>query len=72
MSYSWQILIMKGTVKFFNFSKGYGFITTEEGFDVFVHSSALNEGTSISDGDNVEFEVQEGETGKSATNVQKI
>ena len=72
MSYSWQILIMKGTVKFFNFSKGYGFITTEEGFDVFVHSSALNEGPSISDGDNVEFEVQEGERGKSATNVQKI
>ena len=63
---------MKGKVKFFNFSKGYGFITTEEGFDVFVHSSALNEGTSINDGDNVEFEVQEGERGKSATNVQKI
>ncbi len=72
MSYSWQILMMKGIVKFFNFSKGYGFITTEEGFDVFVHSSALHEGTSISDGDNVEFEVQEGERGKSATNVQKI
>ena len=53
-------------------SKGYGFITTEEGFDVFVHSSALNEGTSISDGDNVEFEVQDGERGKSATKVQKI
>ena len=35
-------------------------------------SSALNEGTSINDGDNVEFEVQEGERGKSATNVQKI
>jgi CspA family cold shock protein len=59
----------KGTVKFFNEAKGFGFITPEEGGkDVFVHSSSLS-GT-IRDGDSVIFDVQEGPKGLNATNVK--
>lgn len=57
-----------GTVKFFNEEKGYGFITPEDGGkDVFVHSSGLND--SIKEGDNVSFDVEEGQRGLNAVNV---
>ena len=58
-----------GTVKFFNDSKGFGFITSESGEDVFVHISALD-GLSINEGDNVTFEIVDGKRGKAASNVQ--
>ncbi len=64
----------KGTVKWFNESKGYGFITKEEGGDIFVHYSAI-EGTgfkSLSEGDKVSFEVAETPKGQSAKNVVKL
>lgn len=63
-----------GTVKWFNASKGFGFITDEEGKDIFVHFSALNmEGFKVLDeGDKVEFEVVEGAKGPQATNVVKL
>ncbi len=63
-----------GTVKWFNDAKGYGFITTEEGNDVFVHYSAIAiEGfKSIAEGDAVTFEVEEGPKGPAAANVQKV
>lgn len=57
----------KGTVKFFNIKKGYGFIKPEEGGDdVFVHIRAVNESNydSLSEGDIVEFEKKEGRNGK--------
>ena len=59
-------------VKFFNESKGYGFITNDEtGEDLFVHYSALGNQT-IKEGDKVEYEEGEGRKGKAATNVSLI
>ena len=64
----------KGTVKWFNNQKGYGFISNEQGNDVFVHSSGLNmEGfKSLEEGAAVEFEVVEGAKGPQATNVTVV
>ena len=65
---------MKGTVKWFNAKKGFGFISDEEGNDVFVHFSALQMvGFKVLDeGDEVEFEVIDGEKGPQAANVTKL
>ncbi|WP_395626583.1 cold-shock protein [Daejeonella sp.] len=57
-----------GTVKFFNESKGFGFITQEDGKEVFVHVSGLKQ--DIRQNDKVEFEVEEGKKGLSAVNVR--
>jgi len=60
-----------GTVKFFNETKGFGFIKDEQsGKDVFVHSSGLID--RIKEGDTVQFDVQEGPKGLNATNVKRI
>jgi len=61
---------MKGTVKWYNPIKGYGFITGEDGQDVFVHSSALPDGSYISKSDSVEYTIEESERGLKATNVK--
>ena len=65
---------MKGTAKWFNAKKGFGFISDEEGKDVFVHFSALNmDGFKVlDDGDSVEFDVIDGEKGPQAANVTKL
>ena len=65
---------MKGTVKWFNAKKGYGFISDEHGDDIFVHFSALNMSgfKVLEEGDKVEFEVIEGEKGPQAANVTKL
>ena len=65
---------MKGSVKWFNAKKGFGFISDEEGNDVFVHFSALQmDGFKVLDeGDEVEFEVIDGEKGPQAANVTKL
>ena len=63
-----------GTVKWFNASKGYGFITREEGADVFVHYNVI-EGDgfkTLDEGDQVQFEIGEGPKGLQAMNVTKI
>ncbi len=64
----------KGTVKWFNNQKGYGFITPESGSDVFVHHSAIQgEGyKSLDEGQAVEFEIQQGPKGAEAANVVKV
>ncbi|HJC66697.1 MAG: cold shock domain-containing protein [Lachnospiraceae bacterium] len=66
--------MMKGTVKWFNNQKGYGFISDEQGNDVFVHYSGLNmEGfKSLDEGAQVEFDVVNGAKGPQATNVTKL
>jgi len=61
---------MKGTVKFFHDQKNYGFIETDEmDDDVFFHNEELEEGTSVEEGDEVEFEQEEGDRGPKAVNV---
>ena len=64
----------KGTVKWFNGSKGFGFITKEDGEDVFVHfKSIVGDGyKSLDEGDEVQFELGEGPKGLQANNVSKI
>ena len=66
--------MVKGTVKWFSNQKGYGFITSETGKDVFVHHTAIQgEGyKSLEEGQQVEFDVQQGPKGEQATNVTKI
>ena len=63
----------KGVVKWFNNSKGYGFIKPESGNDIFVHYSAINgEGyKTLDEGQEVEFEVKNGPKGQEAANVTK-
>ena len=64
----------KGTVKWFNGEKGYGFITPEEGADLFVHYSEIQGSgfRSLNEGDKVEFEVTEGRKGQQASAVTVI
>ncbi|MDR1101794.1 MAG: cold-shock protein [Clostridiales bacterium] len=63
--------MQKGSVKWFNAEKGYGFIESEDGTDVFVHFSAINmEGyKALEEGTKVEFEVIDGDKGPQAANV---
>lgn len=70
-----EVLVMsKGTVKWFNNQKGYGFISDETGKDVFVHYSGLvGDGfKSLDEGQAVEFDVQQGAKGPQAVNVVKL
>lgn len=59
-----------GKVKWFDAEKGFGFLATEEGQEVFLHASALPEGATIAPGARVEFGVADGRKGKQAMNVQ--
>ena len=64
----------EGSVKWFNDAKGYGFITADEGGDVFVHFSAINSDgfKSLAEGDRVSFEIKQGPKGLQAANVSKL
>ena len=62
---------MKGTVKFFNDMKGFGFITGEDGKEYFVHQTGLNGDMALAENDSVEFEIEQGDRGPKAVNVSK-
>ncbi len=64
----------EGTVKWFNDAKGFGFITQDDGSDVFVHFSTIQgDGfKSLAEGDRVNFDVEDGPKGLQASNVQKV
>ncbi len=64
----------KGKVKWFNAKKGYGFISTEEGTDVFVHYKEITSDgfKTLDEGEEVEFEIKSGDKGDQAVNVRKI
>lgn len=64
----------KGTVKWFNATKGYGFITSDTGEDVFVHFSSIQDDgyKSLDEGQQVEFEITQGDKGLQASNVTKL
>jgi CspA family cold shock protein len=66
--------MLEGTVKWFNNKKGWGFIQKEDGGDVFVHYSAIKgEGfKSLEEGERVRFEVEDGQKGPAAVNVEKV
>ena len=65
--------MLKGTVKWFNESKGFGFIEQESGKDVFVHYSAISGSgfKTLNEGDKVQFEIVDGPKGPAAANVMK-
>ncbi len=69
-----RVFVAQGTVKFFNAEKGYGFISREQGDDVFVHFSAIQgDGyKSLDEGQRVEFDVGQGKKGDEAQNVRLI
>jgi CspA family cold shock protein len=63
---------MKGTVKWYNDMKGFGFISNEDGKDVFVHRTSIPMGTDLYEGDQVEYEIEDSERGKKAIDVKKL
>ncbi|MBT4257853.1 cold shock domain-containing protein [archaeon] len=62
---------MKGTVKFFDSQKEFGFITGEDGSEYFVHKTGLAEGVTIDKEDSVTFDAEQGDRGMKAINVKK-
>jgi CspA family cold shock protein len=63
---------MEGTVKWYSVMKAYGFIEVEDEKDVFVHQSAMPDNMVLYEGDNVSFEIEQGDKGPHAANIQKL
>ena len=62
---------MNGKIKFFNATKGFGFISAEDGSEYFVHTTGIQGGVSLKEGDAVTFEVEQGDKGPKAVKVKK-
>jgi CspA family cold shock protein len=69
-----NVIMINGTVKWFNDRKGFGFIEQEDGPDVFVHHSAINSASfrSLNEGDRVSFDIEQGQKGPAAANVTVV
>ena len=67
-------VLAKGTVKWFNDKKGYGFINQEDGRDIFVHYSSIDSPgfKTLSEGEQVDFDIEESDRGPEAKNVKKL
>ncbi len=67
-------MMSEGTVKWFNETKGYGFITCEDGSDVFVHYSSIQDNgfRTLTEGQSVSFDIEQGDKGPKAINVVKL
>lgn len=63
---------MKGTVKWFNDMKGFGFLTGEDGKETYVHQTAIPAGASLHEGDSVEYQIEETDRGTRATNLKVL
>ena len=63
---------MNGIIKFFNTSKNYGFITSDEGKDYFYHISGVEGEKVLNEGEKVSFEVEQGDRGEKAVKIKKI
>lgn len=63
---------MKGKVKMFNSARGFGFITGDDGKDVYFHTTSIQGGAVLTVGDTVEYDVEQGERGPNAKNVKKV
>ena len=69
-----EVIHMTGTVKWFNAEKGFGFITNEDGEDLFAHYSQIQKDgfKSLEEGERVSFDVVEGQKGPQASNIQSL
>ena len=63
---------MKGKIKWYNPRKGFGFITGDDGKDIFVHQTAIPADVSLNEDDPVEYEIEKSEKGPKAKNVKKL
>lgn len=63
---------MKGTVKWYNTRKGYGFVKGEDGKDVFIHNSNIPENTVIEEDDMIEYEIEKTDKGLQAIDIKKL
>jgi len=63
---------MKGKIKWYNYRKGYGFIESEDGKEVFVHQTAIPLGIQLNEEDKVEFGIEDTDRGKQAKNLKKL
>ena len=62
---------MKGTVKWYNDMKGFGFLTGDDGKETFVHRTSIPAGITLYEGDPVEYQIEDSDRGKRATNLKK-
>ena len=67
-----KVTQVKGTIKWYNGMKGFGFIEVDGEKDVFVHRSAIPEGVRLDEGDEVEFDMEDSEKGPQAANLKKL